>query len=263
MTTSIVTIGWVNWLGVWTLYLKEIRRFQKIMLQTVIAPSVSALLFLTVFSLALGGALRTVGDIPYLQFLAPGLIMMALFQNSFQNSMASLIVAKVQGNIVDYLMPPLSPAELTLAIAMGGVTRGLVVGCAVAVTMFPFAPMEVHHAGAILFYGIAGSLMLSSIGVIAGIWAERFDQTAVITNFVVTPLTFLSGTFYSIDRLPGIWHTLSQLNPFFYAIDGFRFGFIGVADGSVMIGVIYLIGVDLALLATCYLLFATGFRLKT
>ena len=160
-------------------------------------------------------------------------------------------------------MPPLSAAELTLAIAMGGVTRGLAVGCAVAVTMFPFAPLEVHHLGAILFYGIAGSLMLSSIGVIAGIWAERFDQTAVITNFVVTPLTFLSGTFYSIERLPGIWHTLSQLNPFFYAIDGFRFGFIGVADGSVVIGVIYLIGVDLALLATCYFLFATGFRLKT
>ena len=200
----------------------------------------------------LGGALRTVGDIPYLQFLAPGLIMMALFQNSFQNSMASLIVAKVQGNIVDYLMPPLSAAELTLAIAMGGVTRGLAVGCAVAVTMFPFAPLEVHHAGAILFYGIAGSLMLSSMGVIAGIWAERFDQTAVITNFVVTPLTFLSGTFYSIERLPRMWNTLSQLNPFFYAIDGFRFGFIGVADGSVVIGVIYLIGVDLVLFATCF-----------
>ena len=120
-----------------------------------------------------------------------------------------------------------------------------------------------HHAGAILFYGIAGSLMLSSMGVIAGIWAERFDQTAVITNFVVTPLTFLSGTFYSIERLPGIWNTLSQLNPFFYAIDGFRFGFVGVADGSVVIGVIYLIGVDLVLFATCYFLFATGFRLKT
>lgn len=262
MTSSTVMIGRVNWLGVWTLYLKEITRFRKILLQTVIAPSVSALIFLTVFSLALGGAFRTAGDIPYLQFLAPGLIMMALFQNSFQNSMASLIVAKVQGNIVDYLMPPLSAAELTIAIAMGGVTRGLAVGCAVAAVMFPFAPIEVHHAGAIVFFGIAGSLMLSSIGVISGIWAERFDQTAVITNFVVTPLTFLSGTFYSIERLPGIWHTISQLNPFFYAIDGFRFGFIGVSDGSPAIGVVYLIGVDLALLLVCYVLFATGFRLK-
>tara|TARA_A100001037_G_scaffold306641_1_gene353578 strand:+ start:679 stop:1470 length:792 start_codon:yes stop_codon:yes gene_type:complete len=263
MSSPTVAIGRVNWLGVWTLYVKEIQRFRKIILQTVIAPSVSALLFLTVFSLALGGALRTVGDIPYLQFLAPGLIMMALFQNSFQNSMASLIVAKVQGNIVDYLMPPLSAAELTIAIAMGGVTRGIVVGCAVAVAMFPFAPLGVHHVGAIIFYGITGSLMLSSIGVIAGIWAERFDQTAVITNFVVTPMTFLSGTFYSIDRLPGIWHTLSELNPFFYAIDGFRYGFIGVSDGSLVMGVIILIGVDLVLLLTCYLLFATGFRLKT
>ena len=262
MTTSTVTFGRVNWLGAWTLYLKETRRFQKILLQTIIAPSVSALLFLTVFSLALGGALRTAGDVPYLQFLAPGLIMMALFQNSFQNSMSSLIVAKVQGNIVDFLMPPLSPSELTIAITMGGVTRGLAVGCAVTLVMLPFAPIEIHQAGAILFFGVAGALMLSSIGVIAGIWAERFDQTAVITNFVVTPLTFLSGTFYSIERLPGIWHTLSELNPFFYAIDGFRYGFIGASDGSVGIGVMYLIVVDVSLLAVCYVMFAKGFRLK-
>lgn len=263
MTTSTVRFGRVNWLGVWTLYKKEISRFQKILLQTVIAPSISALLFLTVFSLALGGALRTVGDIPYLQFLAPGLIMMALFQNSFQNAMSSLIVAKVQGNIVDFLTPPLSAAELTIAVAMGGVTRGVAVACTVTVVMFPFAPLHIHSLAAIVFFGAAGSLMLASIGVISGIWAERFDQTAVITNFVVTPLTFLSGTFYSIERLPGMWHTLSQLNPFFYAIDGFRFGFIGVSDGSLEIGIVFLIGVNLALLTMCYLLFATGFRLKT
>ena len=262
MTMSTVTLGRVNWLGVWTLYVKEIRRFQKILLQTVVAPSVSALLFLTVFSLALGGALRTAGDIPYLQFLAPGLIMMALFQNSFQNAMSSLIIAKVQGNIVDYLMPPLSAGELTIAIVMGGVTRGAVVGCTVAAIMFPFAPFDIHHVWAILYFGIVGSLMLSTMGVIAGIWAERFDQTAVVTNFVITPLTFLSGTFYSIEGLPGIWHTLSQFNPFFYAIDGFRYGFIGVSDGSIMVGALYLIGADLVLLGVCYLLFDMGYRLK-
>ena len=253
----------VNWLGMWTLYKKEIQRFQKILLQTVIAPSVSALIFLTVFSLAFGNNMRTVGEVPYLQFLAPGLIMMGLFQNSFQNSMSSLIIAKVQGNIVDFLMPPLSAAELTVAVAMGGMTRGVVVACAVAAIILPFASLSIFSIWAIVFYGAAGSLMLALIGIIAGIWAERFDQTAVITNFVVTPLTFLSGTFYSIERLPGIWHTISQFNPFFYAIDGFRFGFIGVADGSLNVGVFFLIVVNLVLLMICYFLFAVGYRLKT
>ena len=195
-------LGAINWLGLWTLYVKEVRRFAKVATQTVIAPVVTTLLFLAIFALALGGATREVGGVPFAQFLAPGLVMMAMVQNAFANTSSSLLISKIQGNIVDVVMPPLSAGELTLAFTAGGVTRGLAVGLAVALAMAVFVPMEVQHPFFVLFHAFAASLMLSLVGLLAGIWAEKFDQMAAITNFVITPFAFLSGTFYSVERLP-------------------------------------------------------------
>jgi ABC-2 type transport system permease protein len=255
-------LGAVNWLGLWTLYVKEVRRFGKVATQTIIAPVVTTLLFLAIFALALGGASREVGGVPFTQFLAPGLVMMAMVQNAFANTSSSIMISKIQGNIVDLLMPPLSPGELTLAFAAGGVTRGLAVGLAVAVTMAFFVPVEIRDPGAVIFYAVAASLMLSLIGVLAGIWAEKFDHMAAITNFVITPFAFLSGTFYSVERLPEIWRMAAHLNPFFYMIDGFRYGFIGHADAPLGLGAAVLAGADLLLWVLVYALFRRGYRLK-
>ena len=255
-------IGPVNWLGLWTLYLKEVRRFFKVPAQTVVAPVATTLLFLAIFALALGGAGRSVGGVPYLEFLAPGLAMMAVLQNAFANTSSSLMIAKVQGNIVDLLMPPLSPGELLLGLALGGVTRGIICGAAIVLAIQPFVPMAPLHWGFALFHLVAASLMMACLGAIAAIWAEKFEQMAAITNFVVTPLAFLSGTFYSVERLPGVVHAISQFNPFFYAIDGFRYDFIGHADGSLAAGVAMLLAVNAALWLLTYRMLASGYKLK-
>jgi ABC-2 type transport system permease protein len=254
--------GAVNWLGLWTLYVKEVRRFSKVATQTVIAPVVTTLLFLAIFALALGGGSRQVGGVPFTQFLAPGLVMMAMVQNAFANTSSSIMISKIQGNIVDMLMPPLSAGELTLAFAAGGVTRGLAVGLAVALAMALFVPVEVPHPGFVLFHAMAASLMLSLIGILAGIWAEKFDHMAAITNFVITPFAFLSGTFYSVERLPEFWRMAAHLNPFFYMIDGFRYGFIGHADAPLALGVSVLLAADILLWVTAYVCFRRGYRLK-
>jgi ABC-2 type transport system permease protein len=249
-------------LGLWTLYVKEVRRFGKVATQTIIAPVVTTLLFLAIFALALGGASRQVSGVPFTQFLAPGLVMMAMVQNAFANTSSSIMISKIQGNIVDMLMPPLSPGELTLAFAAGGVTRGLAVGLAVALAMALFVPIEVLHLGFVLFHAVAASLMLSLIGILAGIWAEKFDHMAAITNFVITPFAFLSGTFYSVDRLPDVWRTAAHLNPFFYMIDGFRYGFIGHADAPPALGAAVLTAANILLWILVYAWFRRGYRLK-
>jgi ABC-2 type transport system permease protein len=255
-------IGAVNWIGLWTLYAKEVRRFLKVPAQTVLAPTATTLLFLAIFSLALGGAVREVHGVPFMTFLAPGLVMMAIVQNAFANTASSVMISKVQGNIVDMLIPPLSPGELTLAFALGGVTRGLAVGVAVGLATLFFVSLGVHDALVLVFYAVAASLMLSLIGLATGIWADKFDQMAAVTNFVITPLAFLSGTFYSIDRLPEPWHTVSLLNPFFYMIDGMRYAFIGRADGSIAIGVAVLVAINLGLWVLCWRMFASGYKIK-
>ena len=254
--------GAVNWLGTWTLFMKEVRRFLKVHFQTILAPVVTTLLFLAVFALALGPVATRVAGVPFLEFLAPGLVMMAMVQNAFANTSSSLIIAKVQGNIVDMLMPPLSAAEMTAAIAAGGVARGLAVGVAVTATMALFVPLSFPHPGLILFHAVAGSLMLSLLGMIAGLWADKFDHMAAVTNFLVTPLSFLSGTFYSIDRLPPDLHAVALANPFFYMIDGFRYGFIDHADGPVAAGIAVMVGANLLLLGLTYRMLATGYKLK-
>lgn len=255
-------IGRVNWLGVWTLYCKEVQRFLKVVLQTVLAPAVTAVLFFTIFTLAFVGASRTVGDIPFAQFLVPGLIMMAIVQNSFANTSSSLLIGKVQGNIVDVLMPPLSPGELTIAFALGGLSRGLLVAVSVAVPLYPFVEITLHHPLIAVYFAVMASLLLSFIGMLGGIWADKFDHMAAVTNFVIMPLSFLSGTFYSIQRLPELWQQISQFNPFFYMIDGFRYAFIDHADGSIALGMAVLLGLNILLGLTCLWVFRRGYRLK-
>jgi len=251
-----------NWTGLWTLYMREVRRFSKVYTQTLMAPVVTTLLFLAVFTLALGGRERMVGDMPFIDFLAPGLIIMAIAQNAFANTSSSLMVSKVQGNIVDMLMPPLTASELTIGMAMGGVTRGLAVGCAVAVAMWIFAEIGIHDPLFIVFHAVMGALMLSLLGIIGAMWAEKFDQISAVTNFVITPLAFLSGTFYSIQRLPELAQTIAHVNPFFYMIDGFRYGVTGHTDTVPAIGLAVMFGADLALWLLTARLFRTGYKLK-
>ncbi|WP_343715439.1 ABC transporter permease [Inquilinus sp.] len=255
-------IGRINWIGLWTLTAKEVHRFLKVATQTIAAPVVTTLLFYAIFALALGGAGRQAAGVPFLQFLAPGLIMMAMAQNAFANTSSSLMIAKIQGNIVDVLMPPLAPAELAVGYIAGGVIRGLLVGAVTWGAIRIFVPVDPVHPGFVLFHAIAASMMLALLGAIGGIWSEKFDHIAAVTNFVVTPLAFLSGTFYSLDRLPPAWHFVAHLNPFFYMIDGFRYGFIGVSDGTLAIGILVLLGVNAALLALLLRMLATGYKLK-
>ena len=259
---SVRRFGAVNWIGLWTLYIREVRRFFKVFTQTVAAPVVTTLLFLAIFLLALGGGTRAVDGIAYVQFLVPGLIMMAIAQNAFANTSSSIMLAKVQGNIVDVLTPPLSPAELTLGLALGGATRGIVVGIAVGLALLPIIPIRVAVPGFVLYHGVAASLLLSLLGVIGGLWADKFDHVAAVTNFVVTPLTFLSGTFYSVEQLPESWRIAAHANPFFYMIDGFRYGFIGKAESSLLGGCVILALLDFLLLALCHQLFVRGYKLK-
>ena len=256
------TFGDFNLIGLWTLYVKEVRRFLKVITQTVVAPVASALIFLAVFALALGRGGRTIGDLPFLEFLAPGLIMMAIVQNAFANTSSSIMIAKIQGNIVDYLMPPLSPAELLFGVVMGGVTRGILVAIVVGIAISFVVPMKFEQSGAILFFVLASSLLLSILGFLAALWAEKFDQMAAVTNFIITPLSFLSGTFYSIQDLPQLFYAIALANPFFYLIDGLRFGVTGYSDGSVLVGAIYLTLVNAALWFFALRLVRLGYKLK-
>ncbi|MEW5703784.1 MAG: ABC transporter permease [Pseudomonadota bacterium] len=262
MTPETHLSGPVNWLGLWTLCAREIQRFLKVYAQTILTPVVTALIFFAIFTLALGRVEETASGLPFARFLVPGLIMMAIIQNAFANTSSSLMIAKVQGNIVDTLMPPLSAGELTVGYAVGGVIRGLLVGGATAAALGPFVGLSIHNFFFPVFHAIAASLMLSLLGTVFGIWADKFDHIAAVTNFVVMPLAFLSGTFYSIERLPAAWRWLAEINPFFYAIDGFRYGLTGHADGSLPVGVAVLALTNLALLFLCYQMFRTGYKLK-
>ena len=255
-------IGTVNWIGLWTLYQREVYRFLKVYTQTIAAPVVTTLLFYAVFALALGGVVRMAGSVPFLVFLGPGLIVMAMAQNAFANTSSSMVISKVQGNIVDVLMPPLSPLEMAVAYVGGGVTRGMCVGVVTAVAIWIFVPLGIHSPAYILFHGLMASMMLAQLGMIGGIWSEKFDHIAAFTNFVVTPLTFLSGTFYSVDRLPPTFWWLAHFNPFFYMIDGFRYGFIGQSDGTLAVGIAVMLAVNAALAALLLRMLSSGYKLK-
>jgi ABC-2 type transport system permease protein len=260
-------MGRVNWIGFWTLLMKEVRRFVKVWLQTIAAPVITTLLFYAVFSLAMsggsGGTAQLVYGVPYFNFLAPGLIMMGMTQNAFANTSSSVMIAKVQGNIVDVLMTPISPLELAMAYTLGGIVRGLVVGVVTAGTIALFLPIHIHSVGAVLLFGTLATMMLSLLGIIGAIWADKFDHIAAVTNFIVTPLTFLSGTFYSVDRFPPVLRSVTHLNPFFYMIDGFRYGFIGHAETSLWQGVAVLVGLNIVLWAITLRMLVTGYKLKS
>jgi ABC-2 type transport system permease protein len=258
----------VNWTGFQTLYMKEVRRFMKVGTQTVLAPVATALLYMMVFVVAVKGARPPVGSIPFAQFVGPGLIMMQILSGAFSNSSSSLLQAKMQGLTSDFMTPPLSAEEQTAAFALGAATRGVFVGAVTAVAVFALAllghtPITFPHIWAIVYFGFVASLSLGLAGVFVGLWSEKFDHLAAATNFIIMPMTFLSGTFYLVDRLPEPFRTLSHYNPFFYLIDGFRYGFIGHADSNLAVGVTLTGGLTLALLAACWGLFKTGYRLKT
>ncbi|MFT5540601.1 MAG: ABC-2 type transport system permease protein [Alphaproteobacteria bacterium] len=255
-------LGRVNWIGLAALMNKEVTRFLCVWVQTVAAPIVTTMLFLAVFTLALGRSLQVVGGVPFTQFLAPGLIMMSMIQNAYANTSSSIVSSKMQGNIVDVVMAPLSAIELLIGYAFGGMARGLMVGVVVALAMTPFAGITLVHPLYALFCAVAGSLMLSFLGIIGGIWAEKHEQNAAVTNFIITPLAFLSGTFYSIERLPGVWNILAHFNPFFYMIDGFRYAFTGHAEAPLIIGAAIMIGGNLCLGTLGWLMFRTGYRLR-
>lgn len=257
-------MGAINWLGLQGLYLKEVKRFLKVWMQTLAAPLVTSLLFLAIFALSLTHQMDApmTGGVSFMEFLAPGLIMMTMVQNAFANTSSSIVIAKVQGNIVDTLMPPLSPAEIALAMTMGGVTRGVMVGMCVALGMAFFVPFSIAHWGYVVFHAVGASLMLSALGVLAGIWADKFDHMAAVTNFIITPLSFLSGTFYSIDRLPPNFQIIAHLNPFFYMIDGFRYGFISHPDALPLTGLGVVSVFDAVLLWGCWFLLRSGYKLK-
>lgn len=256
-------IGFVNWLGLWTLSCKEVRRFTKIMGQTVVAPLVTTLLYYLVFNVSLGGSTRMIGDVPYMAFLVPGLIMMSMAQNAFTSTSSSIVISKVQGNIVDVLMPPLSPMELVLGYTFGGIVRGLAVGGVSVVVMLGLMNMHIASPGFVLYHAVMGSMMLALLGLMSGIWSNRFDQLAVVQNFIVMPATFLSGTFFSAARLPEVWRVICHVNPFFYMIDGFRYGFVGVSDDTLGVGLAVMAGVNLVLLLGAYAMIASGYKLKS
>jgi ABC-2 type transport system permease protein len=255
----------VNWGGLRTLYVKEVRRFFKVQLQTVWAPAMTTLLFLVIFTVALGRTGREVMGVPFADFLAPGLIVMGMIQNAFANSSFSLLVGKIQGNIVDYLMPPLSTGELIAALVGAAVTRAVFVGCAVFLAMqfWPGVHVMPVHLGAVAWFGLMGSIMLAFLGLLTSIWAEKFDHAAAVTNFVVAPLSLLSGTFYSIDSLSPAFRAVSHGNPFFYVISGFRYGFLGVSDSPVAVGAALLLAINIGLGILCYLLLRRGWKLKS
>ena len=252
----------LNGVGLYTLIRREIDRFINVYLQTIIAPVITTLLFYTIFALAFGGVARQVGDVPFLEFLAPGLIMMTMVQNAFANTSSSIVISKVQGNIVDVLLPPLSPLELYIGFIAGSIARGMIVGTVAIIVVSFFVPVNITSPFLIFSYAFLGTMMLGSLGLAAGIWSEKFDHIAAVTNFIVTPLTFLSGTFYSISALPEMWQGLAHYNPFFYMIDGFRSGFIGQADGEPIMGLVILIVINLSLAALVLWMLRTGYKIK-
>ena len=255
--------GRVNWLGLATLIGREIRRFMAVWMQTVLAPVATAILFMTVFSLAFGDRRGEMAGLPFEVFLAPGILMMSVIQNAFANTSSSLLIAKVQGNIVDTLMPPLSPAEMLVGYVAGGVVRGLVCAAAIALVLFPAVGTGLAHPLWALWFVLAASTVLALLGLLVAIYAGKFDQMAAIQNFLITPLSFLSGTFYSVEVLPPAFQAVSHANPFFYLIDGFRHGVLGTADADPWTGA----GVTLVLIAALGWLawrwLARGYRLKS
>ena len=254
--------GSVNWIGVISLYEKEIKRFLVVWIQTLFSPLISSLLFLLVISLAIGNVRGNVLGVPFINFLAPGLIAMSVIQQAFSHSSSSIMIGKIQGTIFDTISAPLTAGEVVTATILAACTRSIIIA-SISIIVFSFIiNLAVISFTYIIIFTFLSSFILGAVGFIAGLWAEKFDHMASVTNFLIVPLSFLSGTFYSIDILPSILLTISKLNPFFYMIDGFRYGFIGTADGSIIYGIIYLTFLSFVTWYISYLLYKKGYKIK-
>ncbi|MFM1978257.1 MAG: type transporter [Pseudomonadota bacterium] len=248
--------------GPWTLFKKELLRFWRVGFQTVAAPVMTALLYLLIFSHVLGSRVEVYPGVPYTVFLIPGLIMMSVLQNAFANSSSSLIQSKVMGNIIFVLLTPLSYIEFFSAFLAASIIRGLCVGFSIYLVSICFIDLPLNHPWIILAFAVFGSGMLGAFGIIAGLWAEKFDQMAAFQNFVIMPLSFLSGVFYSIHSLPPVWQTVSHFNPFFYMIDGFRYGFFGMSDISPWFSLSVVIASFIALSLVTIGMLRAGYKLR-
>ena len=245
-----------------TLLYKELLRFWKVSFQTVAAPVLTALLYLVVFAYALGDRVRVFEQMSYAQFLVPGLVMMSVLQNAFANSSSSLIQSKISGNLVFMMLPPISYFEFFGAYVLASMVRGLVVGTGVLLVTLWFVDLQLAAPAWVLVFALLCSAILGALGLIAGIWADKFEQIAAFQNFVILPLTFLSGVFYSIHSLPPLWQAASHLNPFFYMIDGFRYGFFGVSDFPPLASLVVVAVSFVLLSAACLLMLRSGYKLR-
>ena len=255
--------GLINWIGFKSLWIKECNRFMVVWQQTLLSPLVSSLLFLSVLSLALGNNRGDVMGYSFISFLAPGLIAMSILTQSFSHSVSSLMIGKIQGNIVDMLYAPLSALEVSMAIILAALTRSFLIAI-ISIGVFSLiVEMPISNLLFIFIFGFLGAFILGSLGFITGLWAEKFDHTATVTNFVITPLSFLSGVFYSIDKLPKFFQIISHINPFFYMIDGFRYGFLGKSDGSIGVGLIYLTILSIIMWYVAFYLYKKGYKIKS
>ena len=253
----------INWVGAYTLYLKETLRFLSVFGQTIIGPIVTSILFLSVISLAIGNDRPNVLGVPFIEFLAPGLIAMQIIQQAFSHSSSSLLMGKVMGNIVDLVGAPLSASEVSLSIIFASVTRALFISVISIIIFSIMIEIEIKNYLIFFIYLFLSSFIMGAAGFIAGLWADKFDHMATATNFIIVPLSFLSGTFYSVDRLPDLLNTLSYYNPFFHMIDGFRYAFINNMDGSLKFGLIYLILISIIIWLIAYLLYKKGYKIKS
>ena len=253
----------INWVGAYTLYIKETLRFLSVFGQTIVGPIITAILFLLVISLAVGETRPNVLGVEFVSFLAPGLIAMQVIQQAFSHSSSSLLMGKVMGNIVDMIGAPLSASEVTLAIILASITRALMISIISIIVFSLVIEIEIKHYLIFISYLVVSSFIMGTAGFIAGLWADKFDHMATVTNFIIVPLSFLSGTFYSLERLPNYLITISFYNPFFHMIDGFRYSFINSMDGSVKFGLTYLIIISIVLWIIAYTLYKKGYKIKS
>lgn len=253
----------INWFGANTLLKKEILRFLKVYNQTLFSPVVNIALFLAIFSVAVGDHIKTIQGVPFAIFMSSGLIMMAAMQNSFANSSSSFVMGRVLGHVIDYLIPPLSAFELLYAFTLGAILRGILVATISFATIYVFVPLTFYDFKIALFYLVFACMFLALLGVLCGIFSETFDQMSAMTSYVITPLTFLSGTFYSTSSLPPFWQTVSHFNPFFYMIDGFRYGLSGHSDGSLAIGATYILSLNFILGLAIFIMLKKGYKIKS
>lgn len=253
----------INWYGTYCLATREVRRFLKVYHQTIFTPVVSALIFLAVFVLAIGSSRPDIQGIKFINFMGYGLIIMSIVQHAFANSSSSFVMGKMLGYIIDVLTPPFGPHEIILAYTAGSILRGVIVGVAVALALTPFIDYQLVHPFMLIFYVLASCALLGQLGILAGMYSNSFDQFSAFTSYLITPLSFLSGTFYSVKKLPLLFQVINYFNPFFYMIDGFRYSLTDHVDGNIMLGSIFLVVANVGIYLLLVKLINIGWRIKS